>query len=62
MAQFTITITLGNDAMLTPTDVAETLNRVADTLWPQDKFGYGASGGLYDVNGNRIGDWQVTDN
>ena len=59
-----ITIALGNDAMRTPRDVAEAVSRHMkrlgskpfedfETDWP--------SGPIRDVNGNKVGEWEVLD-
>lgn len=61
MNRFQLTIELGNDAMRSMRDVAAALQRVADALkhegiddvdWP--------SGRIRDVNGNTVGQWEVT--
>jgi len=53
---FIFTLTLGNDAMQTPEDVAELLERTAKYMhkngsWPPEK--------LYDLNGNVAGKVQL---
>jgi hypothetical protein len=55
--KFTLTITLGNDAMQLPEDVAEALRIVADKL--PTSFASKDEGIIRDVNGNNVGDWQV---
>ena len=61
MAQFTLSITLGNDAMQTGNDVAEALNRAADDIWPNGwESMTNQHGTIFDVNGNRVGDWSVS--
>jgi len=58
MAQFTVTITLGNDTMQGPDDVADALRTLADNLWTDDT---GTTHPVRDPNGNTVGHWQVTD-
>lgn len=60
MAQFTLSITLGNAGMLTGEHVAEALNRVADRLWQDDQVLTRENGMVFDINGNRVGDWSVS--
>jgi hypothetical protein len=57
---FTLRIEGGNDTMQTPSDIAETLRRVAF------KLEYGCSyGNIIDLNGNTVGtfrlDWESPD-
>ena len=55
MDTFTLAITLGNDAMKTRTDI----NRALREVIAQNKRG--VSGGIIrDVNGNTVGEWQVS--
>lgn len=54
--QFTLTIQMGNDAMQTLEDVAETLRTVQSGL-ERGK----ASGIVFDYNGNPVGEWEVTE-
>jgi len=57
--KFTLSITLGNETMETPLDVAEALRKVADRL---DNLSndWGDCGGLIrDLNGNLVGKWEV---
>lgn len=57
---FTLTITLGNDAMQTGEDVAEALNRAADNLWGvTEGLTREDSGTVWDANGNTVGEWSV---
>ena len=55
--KFTLTITLGNDAMQLPEDVADALRRVADKL--PTSFAAADEGIIRDLNGNNVGDWIV---
>lgn len=48
--RFTMEITMGNAAMLTPQDVAEALKVVAGRLESGDEHGM-----IHDLNGNRVG-------
>lgn len=53
MDTFTLTITLGNDAMREPDDVAQQLEIIAGKL----RDGY-TSGKVVDVNGNSVGEFR----
>jgi hypothetical protein len=58
---FELKITLGNDAMQTPTDVAAALKDLAEKLeligdGPVDP--YDGSGKIRDLNGNTVGTWR----
>ena len=58
MSEFTLRIEMGNEAMQTPEDVAESLRDVANRL------NYGAdsrSGKIRDYNGNVVGEWGFTE-
>ncbi len=55
--KFTLEITLGNDAMQTPEDVAYALRQVINTL---EQIGFNSHGRIPDVNGNRVGEWSVS--
>lgn len=56
---FTFEITLGNDAMKDPADVAESLERVAQTL---RDYGFECEAStILDANGNRVGTWALTE-
>jgi hypothetical protein len=63
MKIFTLTITLGNDAMRKPSDIAEALRTLADKLNSGDAFDETnyehAYGFLRDINGNRVGEWKI---
>jgi hypothetical protein len=58
--EFTLTITLGNDAMQTGGDVAEALREVAGRI--DDRRGglFEDSGRIRDANGNTVGEWRVS--
>ena len=55
MNEFTLRITLGNEAMQTPEDVAASLRDIANRL---DWGMYRRSGEILDMNGNRVGEWE----
>lgn len=62
--KFTLEIELGNDAMQTPEDVREALLSIArdyNTLTALTAFGMDDSGSIRDINGNRVGHWEVTE-
>jgi hypothetical protein len=53
---FTLTIELGNEAMQTPSDVAEALEDIARYLRANGLITNGA--GIRDANGNTVGYWE----
>jgi hypothetical protein len=63
MAQFTLKITLGNDAMQTGYNVASTLNNLSKLLYSDYEFKLLASHkeihNIHDINGNVVGSWRV---
>lgn len=56
MSSFTLKIKLGNDAMQTPEDVADALEKTAHTL----RRGRVAEATIRDENGNTVGSWKLT--
>ena len=56
MAKFTLEITLGNEAMQTPEDIADALRKAASHV----QGGYG-NGVIRDVNGNSVGSYDIED-
>lgn len=54
MAKFIVNITLANDAMLDPIDVASALRDYSDQLMNAYDFGE-APKAIFDMNGNRVG-------
>ena len=56
MAKFTLEITLGNDAMQNPEDIADALRKAASRV----QAGYG-NGNIYDLNGNAVGSYDIKD-
>ena len=60
MAEFELEITLGNDDMRTPADVADALERVASQLRVPCIASQGESHQtLRDGNGNTVGGWTL---
>lgn len=64
--KFKIDIELGNDAMQTECHVAALLSEVAKKLRSRvirlsSDVGDYPSGALRDVNGNKVGNWEVTE-
>jgi hypothetical protein len=57
MAEFTLKITLGNEAMQTNFDVAELLKEVSIDI-ENNGLDYGGKK-LRDINGNTVGSWRV---
>jgi predicted metal-dependent TIM-barrel fold hydrolase len=58
--RFALTIKLGNDGMSSPYDVARALDELASDLKRNGLIGVGEVGIIRDVNGNRVGSWEVT--
>lgn len=62
--QFTISIELGNAAMdgedCGP-EIARILRNQADKLEGFASWDFPDKGGLWDVNGNKVGTWEVTE-
>lgn len=60
MSRFTLTITLGDQAMRTPDHVAHALRKIAcgldGNVWP-----VGLTKSIHDLNGNRVGAFAVID-
>lgn len=54
--EFTLTLKLGNVAMQTPADIAEALRQVANRL---DAAGVYANEIIMDLNGARVGTWEI---
>lgn len=63
MSKFTLEITLGSDAMQTPTDVRDALSALADRIdfVSGGEFQPHQSGGIRDANGNTVGRWEVSE-
>jgi hypothetical protein len=63
MSQFTLTVTLGNDAMQTMADVADLLERAAESMRRDHESGedFGSVYSLRDLNGNRVGGWDIAE-
>ncbi len=58
--RFTLEIELGNEAMQTPDDVREALQRAINldsTLANLIEFTADDEANIYDANGNRVGKW-----
>jgi hypothetical protein len=55
--EFKLTITLGNDAMQEPEDVAGALRNVVDKL----ESGETGEASILDLNGNKVGSWEITE-
>ena len=60
--QLTVTLDLGNEAMQTPTDVVEALERsLKHPGYEHEPLKSGDYGPLTDLNGNAVGFWQVSE-
>lgn len=57
MATFTLTIKLGNDAMQSANDVSHALYETAEKIDARDDM---RDGRIYDANGNKVGEWNVS--
>lgn len=64
MSQFSLFVQLGNDAMQDMADVADLLERAAASMRRDheegEDFGSVDAASLRDLNGNRVGNWQIT--
>lgn len=58
---FTLKINLGNAAMDTPADVARALDELAFDLKRNGFVGVGECALIRDVNGNKVGMWEVSE-
>jgi hypothetical protein len=58
MAQFTLKITLGNEAMQTGSDIAESLREIANRIETYDSMKFPETK-IRDINGNSVGTWKV---
>ena len=55
MPSFTLTIEMGNSAMLTTEDLSRAIEFVADAVLRDDE------GKVRDENGNTVGEWKIND-
>lgn len=58
MQKFTLIINIGNDAMSTPDDVADALERVAEKI-RRCNIEQDFNGPIMDLNGNKVGVWGI---
>ena len=61
MAQFTLKITLGNEAMQTPADIADTLKMISDIIRDKDITDLLLYKTIFDLNGNDVGRYAIKD-
>ena len=54
MAKLSLTVNLDNDAMQDRYDVAYIIRNAAEAIEQGQE-----SGGLYDINGNKVGTWLI---
>jgi hypothetical protein len=59
MAQFILKINLGNEAMMTGSDIARALRDIAEDIEDQDQMS-GTGNNIMDLNGNSVGKWSTT--
>ena len=57
MAQFTLTIEMGNAAMLTYADIAQATRRIFADFANRPDLLQDDAGRIYDANGNKVGTW-----
>lgn len=57
--KFSLKITLGNAAMLTPEDIALALRKVAGNVQGCLDLEVGDHDSIRDLNGNTVGEWKV---
>lgn len=53
---FSLTIDTGNDAMRLPSDIADSLTKLAEQVAATES--YADSGTIRDINGNTVGRWE----
>ena len=56
MKKLTLTIEMGNDGMLTSTQLREAVVKASQKMRPGE-----TSGTIRDLNGNTVGKWEITD-
>lgn len=59
--KFTLEIELGNDAMQTYADIAASVRRIFSDFANCHDTAEDDAGRIYDANGNRVGEWSVTE-
>lgn len=60
--RFTLEIEMGNDAMQTYADIAYAVRRVfPDFANRPEEVDEDENGNLYDMNGNRVGSWSISE-
>lgn len=60
--EFTLRIELGNEAMQTRQDIENALRKLGQNLpYMSDPPEAGDDGTIHDINGNRIGEWSVSE-
>ena len=59
MAQFTMTIEMGNAAMRTYADIAQATRRIFADFANRPELLQDDTGRIYDVNGNKVGTWSA---
>ena len=61
MAQFVLSIKLGNEAMITGYDIAGALREIADKINDNEDMREfsGCDRWIGDINGNKVGTWKV---
>ena len=59
--KFTLEIEMGNEAMETPADIAQTTRLLFSDFFRQHEPAEENHGSFYDANGNKVGTWALTD-
>ena len=59
--KFTLEIELGNDAMQTYADIARATQRIFSDFSRRHEDAEDDAGRIYDVNGNKVGFWEVSE-
>lgn len=57
---FKLKIKLGNEAMQNGHDIAGALRKIAVVVGDYNEVSPGMGGGIRDLNGNTVGEWEVT--
>ena len=59
MAQFVLSIKLGNEAMILDRDISRSLKEVSEMLQEGRKMNTGENWTIRDDNGNLVGEWRI---
>jgi hypothetical protein len=60
--KFSLEIELGNEAMQTYADIAQAVRLIFADFSNRHENAEDDAGRIYDANGNRVGQWNITEN